>query len=117
LHRVLVARPQRVLDQARCLRPTPTAAQLVQAAVIDDPVQPGRLDPLVLELRRQPPKSLQICLLEHIVDAVRVSEHPERHPPQPRSVTIEQILEPTPRRQRFRVPSRRRLPLTPELPG
>src|SRR4051794_2943177 len=80
-----------------------------------DPVEPCSLEALVVEAVGQRAVGLEERLLQHVVDAVRVAEHPERDPAEPRLVAVEQVLEATPRRDRLTGGARRvqRVPADP----
>src|SRR5581483_1819176 len=93
-HGVVAGGNVRFDGYARRLAAPPAAPQLVEAAAMDDPVEPGGLVARALEAHGQPPVGPEQRLLEDVVDAARIREHPVRDPPQPRLVSLEQRLEP-----------------------
>ena len=72
-----------------------------------DPVEPCSLEALVLEAVGQRAVGLEERLLQHVVDAVRVTEHSERDPAEPCLMPVEQVLEAAPRRERLTGGARR----------
>ena len=90
-------RDGRALDPAEHLGTAPAPPQVVEAAVVDDPVQPGRLGLRRLERGGQLPVRLQERVLQDVVHATRVPEHPVGDAAQPRLVAVEQVLEAPPR--------------------
>ena len=88
----LAERVQRRLIVGRHGRPRRLAAQLVQAGVHDDPVQPGGHRRVAAELRR-PAERGDHRLLQRVRGVIRVVQRAQGHRPEPVAVAAEQLAE------------------------
>src|SRR3954452_5537806 len=95
---LILAREQ--LEHPCDLPPPLPPAKLVEAAAVDDPVEPRGFELRVLERLRQRTVCLEECLRQDVVDPMGIAEHAECDAPQTRLVPVEQILEAAARRDR-----------------